>query len=171
MNVQEPPYKDDGKTAQWNFHYFPLKLRIRRMVQTECIWNILNKHKTTPTEPFIQKDIQDSKIWREDWFGPNGEFKDVDMGLSLSACLDGVNPFAHLHIKHSMWPIEIALNNLPPSLRKSSAGILITGIIPSASGGREPNIDSYLGLLVEELKTLENCTMKDYRGKEVSVSA
>ena len=95
----------------------------------------------------------------------------MDLGLSLSACLDGVNPFAHLHIKHSMWPIEISLNNLPPPLRKSSAGILNIGIIPSASGGREPNIDPYLALFVEELKTLEECKMQDSGGNEVTISA
>ena len=166
----ESRYEEDGKTAKRNFTYFPLTPRIRRMVQRECIWNLLTAHQTKNTEPFIQKDIQDSKIWKEDWFGPDGVFKDVDLGLSLSACLDSVNPFAHLH-KHSMWLIKIFLNNLPPPLRKSSAGILNIGIIPSASGGRKPNIDPYLALLAEELKSLEECKMQDYEGKNVTVFA
>ena len=95
--------------------------------------------------------------------------------------MDGVNPFDPITTNYSMWPIELCINNLPPGHRKSSAGIVVGGIIPSKgkhvkankSSGKvkvEPSIDPYLRILVEELDTLKKCKMINYAGEEKTVS-
>ena len=163
-------YDIDGKTALRNFSYYPITPRIRRMVLTKNICELLTSHLSHHSvDPFIQKDIQESKVWKEKWFGSNGMFADVDIGIVLSLCLDGVNPFNHQHVKYSMWPIELAILNFPPPLRKTSAGIMIGGVIP-AKGVKEPEADVYMEILVEELLSLKKCKMISYTGKPISVS-
>ena len=159
----------DGKTALRNFTYFPITPRIQRMVATKNLNDLLNKHKSDVNDKFMQSDKQHSKKWKEEWFGEEGMFADVDIGIVLSTCLDGFNPFKQQQINYSMWPIELSVDNFPPAIRKTSAGIMIAGIIPG-NGEKEPKLEPYLELLVEELLTLEKCNMTDYTGKTVSVS-
>ena len=140
----ESRYEDDGRTARRHFTYYPLTPRIRRWVATENICNMLTAHKYAHhSDPNIQRDIQDSYIWREEWFGEGGLFSDVDIGIPLSVCLDGVNPFDQLRTSYSMWPIEVLVNSFPPALRKSSVGIMNAGITIPGNGTQDPEIDAY----------------------------
>ena len=126
----ENRYKADGKTALRNFTYFPITPRIRRMIATEKMCLLLNEHKYKQRQDFIQQDKHDSKVWTEDWFGEDGLFKEIDYGIVMSICLDGVNPFTQNHVDYSMWPIELSIDNFPQEIRKTCAGIWLAGIIP-----------------------------------------
>ena len=58
-----------------------------------------------------------------------------------------VNPFKQQQINYS---IELSVDNFPPAIRKTSAGIMIAGIIPG-NGEKEPKLEQYLELLVDEM--------------------
>ena len=98
----------------------------------------------------FQKSVFQNRIFNHEWFDESGLFADSDIGIVLSLCLDGVNPFKSQQINYSMWPIELSVDNFPPSIRKSSAGTFVAGIIPG-NGTKEPSIDTYMELLTEEL--------------------
>ena len=106
------------------------------MIETENLCLLLNKHKYNQHEDHIQRDKHDSKVWKEDWFGVGGLITDFYYGIVLSICLDGVNPFKQNQIDYSMWPIEVSVDNFPPSIRNTCAGIWLAGIIPGC-GSKE----------------------------------
>ena len=58
-------------------------------------------------------------------------------GISLAFCTDDVNPIAHNKVAYTMWPIMLTLLNLPRSMRKLFASIMLVGIVPS-NGSKEP---------------------------------
>ena len=140
------------------------------MVSSKEINQLINQHKDQARSNEKQNDLHDSVAWKEDWFGTEGSFDGVDNGIVLSICLDGVNLFKKEKIDYSMWPITIQIDNLPPKIRKTCAGMVVLGIIPS-NGSKEPKfLDPYLKLLIDELKALDRCTMTDSQGNNVSVS-
>ena len=144
-------YDVDGKTALKNFSYFPLTLRIRRMLATKNIYELFNQHKNHTSEENVWTDIQDSKIWKEVWFGNEGVFSADENGIVLTLCLDGVNPFKQHQIDYSMWPIEISIDNLPPKI-----------------GSQEPkSLEPYMAILVDELLELQNCKMFDFNDNPI----
>ena len=162
-------YKDDGKTAWRNFTYFPITPRIRRLFATEITHKILREHSNKGIINGQMNDIHGSNLWLEDWFGEDGEFRGNKNGVVLNICLDGVNPFKSNKIDYSVWPIEIAIMNLPPELRKSCGGTLIAGLIPG-NGRKVPRtLEPYISMLVEELLALEKCKMKDSNGNYINV--
>ena len=144
-------YKDDNKTAWRNFTYFPITPRILRLFATEITHKMLREHFNKGIINGRMNDIHDSNLWREDWFGEDGEFRGNENSVVLNICLDGVNPFKSNKIDYSVWPIEIAIMNFPPELRKSCGGTLIAGLIPS-------------------MLALEKCKMKDSNGNYINVS-
>ena len=162
-------YKKDGKTALRNFSYIPLVPRFRRLFRSKKTADLIKDHlKKTPC---IDKlcDIHDSPMWKS-WFSDDGEFKGNENSIALSLCLDGVNPFSALKTDYSFMPIEMCIENFPPMLRKTGAGIFVSGIIPGNGTGEAKSLQPYMEILVDELMALQECNMKDYRGNDLTVS-
>ena len=158
-------YDNEGNARK--FSYMSVEQRIRRMVETEGIREVLDMHKFRDSD--VQHDYQDSKAWKVEYFGPEGVLSDADEGISLTLCLDGVNPYGP-HNDYSMWPILLSIDNFPAAVRKTSAGTILAGVVPAGSKGQEPkSLEPYLEILVDEMKAMENTTMKDHRGKDISV--
>lgn len=108
-------------------------------------------------------DIQESQAWQES-YGNHGIFQGDKRGLSLSLCTDGLNPFSRERVSYSMWPITLALLNLPRRVRMMFGSMMLVGIIP---GKKEPqNTDIYLEVVVDELLQLYDSTVYDsYRNE------
>jgi len=76
--------------------------------------------------------------------------------VALLASTDGVQPFSGS--SHDIWPISLAVLNLPPHLRNSPRHLILCGLIP---GPRAPqNVNTYLNLLVDELLTLNGAGVR-----------
>nr|GEU46707.1 hypothetical protein [Tanacetum cinerariifolium] len=76
------------------------------------------------------------------------EERNVRLGLST----DGFNPFGHISVPYSCWPVFVTPYNLPPLMCMKEV-LFLTLIIP---GPQSPgkNIDVYLRPLIDELKML-----------------
>ena len=96
--------------------------------------------------------MADSPQWRKinnkyEEFG--GEIRNIRFGLSS----DGINPFGNMSSKHSTWPVLLCIYNLPPWLCMKRKYIMMSLLI---EGPKQPgnDIDVYLALLIDDLKTL-----------------
>ena len=105
-------------------------------------------------------DIHDSNSWKSA-YSKTGTFNGDSRGISLSLCTDGVNPFSHNKVAYSMWPIVMAILNLPRNIRLAFGNLLLVGIVPG-NGTKEANsLDPYLNILVDELLELANRQVYD----------
>jgi hypothetical protein len=57
-------------------------------------------------------------------------FKDEPRNVRLSLATDGVNPFGELRSIHSVWPIFVIKNNIPPWMSIKREHIMLTMIVP-----------------------------------------
>ena len=80
-------------------------------------------------------------------------FSENTEGLSVEFSTDGVNPLGRDQT-YSFWPLVLAVQNLPPEIRKSAVGFLIGGIAPG-NGTKEPAIQPYLDALADEVVSLK----------------
>lgn len=144
------------------FHYLPLGPRLARSYGIEGVSYMLQNHggeKENKTE--IMTDIQDSPKWK-DAFGKKGVFCGDPRGVALSLCLDGLNPWNKNKATYSMWPIVLGQLNLPRKIRYRFENLLLVGIIPSQTKGKEPyNIDPFLEVLIDEVISLCSCKLYD----------
>lgn len=105
-------------------------------------------------------DIHHSPSWLHTYH-PDGVFKGDNRGIALGLCTDGVNPFSHLRVSYSMWPIMFTLLNLPRQVRHAYNNIILVGIVPG-NGKKEPkDINPYLEIVVDEFLPLSNVTQYD----------
>ena len=89
--------------------------------------------------------------------------------ISLAFCTDGVNPFSHLRVSYSMWPIMMATLNLPRDRQHHFENMLLLGVIPG-NGKHEPKtLDPYLEMIVEDLEllNLQNKKIYDAHGEQM----
>ena len=82
------------------------------MYQNENLIKLLQAHSCRPENGFMS-DILDTDRWKNEWFGPEGEFDELTSGCVLNLCTDGVNPFQSIHTIYSMWPIMVSVLNFP----------------------------------------------------------
>lgn len=77
------------------------------------------------------------------------EPRNIRLGLST----DGMNPFGNMSSRHSTWPVNLCMYNLPPWLCMKRKYILMSLLI---QGPKQPgnDIDVYLAPLLEDLVTL-----------------
>ena len=89
-----------------------------------------------------------SRVFTEE-FG--AEPRNIRLGLST----DGMNPFGNMSSRHSTWPVNLCMYNLPPWLCMKRKYILMSLLI---QGPKQPgnDIDVYLAPLLEDLVTLWN---------------
>lgn len=131
------------------FLYLPIGPRLERLFGTANLSELLQSH---INRNFCGKlfDVQDAVSWKSAYSVGS------ERGISLSLCTDGVNPFSHNRVSYSMWPIVMAILNLPRNLRLSFGNLLLVGIIPG-NGTKEANsLDPYLNILVDEILELAN---------------
>ena len=122
---------------------------------------MLQSHTVTRSdEDNVMFDIHHSSAWKGA-YDPDGLFEGDPRGISLAFCTDGVNPFAHNKVVHSMWPVMLTLLNLPRQIRNLFSSILLVGIIPS-NGSKEPqSLAPYLDIMVDEMLELCSRTLYD----------
>jgi len=154
-------YIGDSRIPARTFTYLPLKPRLSRLFNTSSLAQALQSHTVTRSdEDDVMFDIHHSSAWKAA-YDPDGLFKGDPRGISLAFCTDGVNPFAHNKVVHSMWPIMLTLLNLPRRIRNLFSSILLVGIIPS-NGSKEPqSLAPYLDILVDEMLEICSCTLYD----------
>ena len=141
------------------FIYLPIAPRLIRLFGTANLAFIVQNH--VPSTNEVMYDIHHSPMWKEA-YSKDGIFQEDKRGIALSLCTDGVNPFSHHRVSYSMWPIMLTLLNLPRQIRQSFANILLVGIIPAGSSGKEPaTLNPYLEIVVDELLTLSNQSLYD----------
>lgn len=159
----EPRFKAKSIPRR-TFHYLPLSPRFIRSYGTEGISYLLQSHGGEIGEPNnegIMKDIHDSPKWKSS-FRVGGIFNGDSRGLALSLCLDGLNPWSKNKCNYSMWPIVLGQLNLPRNIRYHFANLLLVGIIPSQTQGKEPkHLDPFLEVLVDEILSLSSCKIYD----------
>ncbi|XP_071477244.1 uncharacterized protein [Diadema antillarum] len=110
-------YKLDGKTPKKRFYYLPLIPRLQRWFMIKSLSDLLSKH-----------DLRGS-IW-DDLFHAGGPLAGDKRNLALALCVDGFDPFNHLHISYSMTPVLIKCMNLPPYLRDRIGMLMLSTLIP-----------------------------------------
>lgn len=138
--------------------YLPLCPRIMRSYGTASIAQILQTHvvngESSKNEETVLRDIHDAPVWQKA-YSPEGRFQGDARGLSLSLCLDGLNPWSKNKTNYSMWPIVLGQLNLPRNIRNLLSNLILVGIIPAQEGGKEPiHLEPYLEILVDELLCL-----------------
>ncbi|KAL0534397.1 hypothetical protein IC582_028688 [Cucumis melo] len=94
----------------------------------------------------------DSPAWKL------ADFKWLDFGfeprnLCLALSADGVNSHGDMSSKYSCWPIVMVIYNLPPWLCMKRKYMMLSMLI---SGPKQlgDNIDTYLAVLIKDLKLL-----------------
>lgn len=88
----EPRYKQK-KNPRRTFNYLPLGPRLERRYGLDSISYLLQSHQgECQIENQVMCDIQDSPSWKRA-YAENGTFHGDPRGVSLSLCLDGLNPY------------------------------------------------------------------------------
>lgn len=161
-----PRFKGQN-TPMRTFHYLPLGRRFKRNYGTATISELLQSHSGEKSSSDTKMhDIHDSPKWKEA-YSSSGVFQGDSRGLRLSMCLDGLNPWSKNKTNYSMWPIVLGQLNLPRDKRLNFSNILLVGIIPAQTSGKEPNnLDPYLEVLLDEIMYLSSHQLYDaYRKK------
>ena len=106
------------------------------------------------------RNVYDSPYWKST-YSDTDVFKGDRRGVSLCLCTDGVNLFSHNKVSYSMWPIVLAILNLPSHQRYLFGNLILVGIVPG-NGTKEANsLDPYLDISVDELLGLANRQVYD----------
>ena len=105
-------------------------------------------------------------------FHEDGIFEGDTRGVGLTFSTDGLNPWRAIGSNYSMWPLVLQPLNFPPVIRKSVSSLFLLGIVPG-NGSKEPkDLDPYIGLMVDELLSLDGCTIFDtYKNAPFKVKA
>lgn len=141
------------------FTYLPLGPRLQQLFGTAVLCEIVQSHACQEAHTCMY-DIHDSPTWAAA-YSPDGQFEGDPRGVSLALCTDGVNPFSQNRVTYSMWPIVLALLNLPRQVRCNFSHLLLIGIVPG-NGTKEPkSLDPYLEVVVDELLQLTDRTLYD----------
>lgn len=94
-----------------------------------------------------------------DEFGINSDkYPDASRNILLMFSTDGFNPYKGS--MYSIWPMLLAILNLPASIRYKPKYILMAGLIPGPS--KPKSIQPYLEILVNELLQYEENTFTVY---------
>ena len=101
----------------------------------------------------------DSKAWKHlDMKYP--EFSQDPRNIRLALCTDGFTPFKY-GSSHTIWPVVLAVYNLPPWSIMKKSNLIVPLIIP---GPHMPgnDLDIFLRPLIEELKSLFHTGVRTY---------
>lgn len=156
---KEPRFKRKDIPRR-TFNYLPRGPRLIRSYGVQGIAEILQSHRGEK-KGGVMHDIHDSPKWKNA-YSEDGVFGSDPRGVSLSLCLDGLNPWNKNKATYSMWPIVLGQLNLPRNIRFRFENLLLVGIIPSQSKGKEPyHLDPFLEVLIDEIILLCSCQIYD----------
>lgn len=113
--------------AKKHFVYLPLGPRFARLYGTASLAQVFQSftaNEKDQTQPDIMDDIQQSPVWNT--FRSSAR----ERTIFLQSSTDGMNPFNKNKTSYSMWPITLAMLNLPRQIRYLFGRLLLVGIIP-----------------------------------------
>ncbi len=141
------------KVPKKSIRWFPIIPRLLHMYRCTNLAELMVWHKKHRSEPGVMRLPVDSpahKHVESTW----PEFERDPRHVRLGLASDGVSPHS-LGGKGrptSVWPVVVMNYNLPPWLSMRKGFLLLSLIIPGPS--KVKNLDTYLALVVDELKTL-----------------
>ena len=105
-----------------HFLYLPLGPRLARFYGTASLAQVVQglPDKQPPTG--LMADVQQSPFWQTCCAG--------QPTVVLQPSTDGMNPFNKNKTSYSMWPITLAMLNLPRQIRYLFGRLLLVGIVP-----------------------------------------
>ncbi|CAH9130990.1 unnamed protein product [Cuscuta epithymum] len=135
--------------------YLPITERLKRMYMSSKTSEFMTWHMRggSGDGSTISHPCQ-SEAWKHvDQTFP--DFAIESRNVRLGLCTDGFNPNSDFSNPYSIWPVFIAVYNLPPELCMKEPYIFMAMLIP---GPRSPgrNIDVFLRPLIDELNMLWN---------------
>ena len=155
---QAKRYIGNSSIPAHTFTYLPLGPRLSRVFGTASLAALIQSHGTQSEADMY--DIHDSPSWKKA-YGSGGVFGNDKRGISLAFCTDGVNPFNHIKVTYSMWPIMLTILNLPRSIRNHFGNFILVGIIPGNGSKEAGNLNPYLEVVVDELLELNSSRLWD----------
>jgi hypothetical protein len=142
-----------GKVPRKSIRWFPIIPRLLHTYRCTEFTELMTWHKKHRSEDGVMRLIVDSlahKHVESTWLEFERDPRHVRLGLAS----DGVSPHS-LGGKGqptSVWPVLFMNYNLPPWLSMKKGFLLLSLIIPGPT--KVKNLDTYLSLLVNELKQL-----------------
>ncbi|XP_008237230.1 PREDICTED: uncharacterized protein LOC103335973 [Prunus mume] len=132
--------------------YFPPIPRFKRMFKSFETSKSLTWHDESRIKDGRLCHPTDSPSWKmvdHMWLDFASEHRNLRLALSS----DGINPHSSLSSRYSCWPVILVIYNLPPELCMKRKFMILTLLI---SGHKQHgnDIDVYLELLIEDLRTL-----------------
>ena len=131
---------NDLKQQQCFFIQIPIKDQLIRLLQNDRIHNMLQEGFTSSQI----SDVHSGKVYNK--LIHNNVISEKDLTLQWNT--DGVQIFQSSKV--SLWPIQIAVNNLPYKHRKEN--IILCGLWY----GSKPEMNTFLKPFIEELSILHN---------------
>ena len=107
-----------------HFVYLPLGPRFGRLYGTASLAQVVQSFAQGNSELDVMTDVQQSPLWNT--FRSTARERTV----ILQSSTDGMNPFNKNKTSYSMWPITLAMLNLPRQIRYLFGRLLLVGIIP-----------------------------------------
>lgn len=98
--------------------------QIRDLREREGIWEALTSYKSKCAEENFISDILNAEVCKN--LKSGGNFLDSEHNLSLIFNTDGIPLYQSSGI--SLWPVYLAINELPPSMRFSRKNMILWGV-------------------------------------------
>ena len=121
-----------------------MKRQIEDLLGEDKLKQYLKNHATTNRNPGIISDITSAELYSK--LVESYNFSSNDLSLTWNT--DGIPVFESSN--YSIWPIQSAINELPPHLREKH--ILLHGLW---FGTKKPAMNTFLKPFIEEWKLLE----------------
>jgi Transposase family tnp2 len=132
--------------------YLPILPRLQRLFSNPKDAKLLLWHVECRKEDGMLRHPADSPEWTSIDI-KHRNFASDPRNLRIGLCTDGMNPYGNMSSHHSTWPVLLCIYNLSPWLCMKRRYIMMLLMI---SGPKQPgnDIDVFLALLIEELKSL-----------------
>lgn len=137
------------------FVYFPFELKVRKIINNhfDAVIDYMNRKHSKD----VLSDIDDGLLYEQ--ISRKNPPNLITLALTLNA--DGANIFRSS--KSSLWPLQIVLNCLPPSLRYLPDNIVVSTLY---YGSSKPNMFDLLYLLAAEIHSLNERFISFYKNNE-----
>ncbi|KAM0914261.1 hypothetical protein ACQ4PT_011640 [Festuca glaucescens] len=142
--------KREYKVAHKVIRHFPLKHRVRRLFMCSETSANISWHRTGRTKDSFMRHPADSPAWKafdeeHPWFREDARY------LRFGLATDGFNPFKHMNVSYSIWPIILIPYNLPPWIFMKQSNFIMNVLVPGRkSPGKE--MDIYMQLTIDDLQ-------------------
>ena len=132
--------------------YFPLIPRLQRLYVSRNTAEHIRWHYNNRREDGVLCHPSDREAWKH--FGCKyPDFASEPHNVRFGLCADGFSSFSQSGLSYSIWPVVVALYNLPPDMCMTTPCMFLTCIIPGPSNPKN-KIGVYLQPLIDKLRTL-----------------